>query len=264
MLKCAQMHPDIALLAEVQAVDTRLNKLRAELAAFPKQLAEIDKHSAEARQQLATAKEALLTSIKDRKKYELDIETWKDKARKYKDQGASVKTNEAYKALQHEIQNAEDEAASAEERLIERMVSGEEFDRQVKAAESALAIADKATEADRKALQAKYKVVDQEIKAKQTERAEKVAAVPADLFATYERISQRRNGVGLSEVKDEACSQCGVRIIPHMFQELRRADCRDIFHCETCTRILYYIEPPPPPAPDENSAAAAGAPASNS
>src|SRR5665213_1178684 len=105
------MHPDIELLAKVQAVDIRLNQLRAKLSAFPKQLAEIEKHSADARQQLAAAKEALTASIKDRKKYELDIESWKEKARKYGDQGSTVKTNEAYKALQHEIQHAEDEAA---------------------------------------------------------------------------------------------------------------------------------------------------------
>ena len=98
--------------------------------------------------------------------------------------------------------------------------------------------------------------MEREITAKQAERRQEVAAVPPDLFEIYERIALRRNGVGLSEVKDEACSQCGVRIIPHMFQELRRADCRDIFHCETCTRILYYIEPPPAPTPDANSAAA--------
>jgi uncharacterized protein len=257
------MHPDIERLAEVQAVDTRLNRLRAQLAAFPKQLAEIEKHSTEARQQLTTAKEALTTSLKERKKYELDIESWKEKARKYRDQGSAVKTNEAYKALQHEIQHAEEETAQAEDRLLERMMAGEEFDRQVKAAERALAEADKATEGDRKKIQAEYKAVEHELQAKQAERQEKVAAVPADLFETYERIALRRHGVGLSEVKDEACSQCGVRIIPHMFQELRRADCRDIFHCETCTRILYYIEPPEPPAADANSAAA-GAPTGKS
>jgi hypothetical protein len=30
---------------------------------------------------------------------------------------------------------------------------------------------------------------------------------------------------------------------PHVFQEMRRADSDEMFHCETCTRILYYCEP---------------------
>jgi hypothetical protein len=30
---------------------------------------------------------------------------------------------------------------------------------------------------------------------------------------------------------------------PHVIQEMRRADSAEMFHCETCTRIIYYIEP---------------------
>src|SRR3989449_4720396 len=129
------MHPDIKHLIELQVIDLRLNELRALVASFPKRLAEIDARAATARQQLATVKETLITSLKDRKRYELDVEQWKDKLRKYKDQTAAVKTNEAYKALQHEIANAEAEIAKAEDRLLERMVAGEEYERQVKAAE---------------------------------------------------------------------------------------------------------------------------------
>src|SRR2546422_1531770 len=114
------MHPDIKHLIGLQVIDLRLNELRALVASFPKRLAEIDAGAATARQQLATAKETLITSLKDRKRYELDVEQWKDKLRKYKDQTAAVKTNEAYKALQHEIANAEAEIAKAEDRLLER------------------------------------------------------------------------------------------------------------------------------------------------
>src|SRR5437899_10344062 len=129
------MHPDIKHLIGLQVIDLRLNELRALVASFPKRLAEIDAHAATARQQLATAKETLTTSLKDRKRYELDVEQWKDKLRKYKDQTAAVKTNEAYKALQHEIANAEAENSKAEDRLLERMFAGEDDVCQVKAVE---------------------------------------------------------------------------------------------------------------------------------
>ena len=68
--------------------------------------------------ELAKAKDALATSVKERRKYELDVEQWKEKVRKYKDQIYEVKTNEAYKALQHEIQAAEAEITKAEDRLL--------------------------------------------------------------------------------------------------------------------------------------------------
>ncbi len=88
-----------------------------------------------------------------------------------------------------------------------------------------------------------------------------VSAIPENLFETYERVARRRHGVGVAAVLHEACSLCGLRVVPHVFQQLRRTDCSDIFQCETCTRILYYVEPPPAaaPAPPEAQSSAAGA-----
>ena len=94
------MRPELKRLIELQTVDLRLIEVRAALAEFPKRRAEIEKGVETARAQLARAREALITTLKERKKYELDIEQWKEKARKYKDQVYEIKTNEAYKALQ--------------------------------------------------------------------------------------------------------------------------------------------------------------------
>src|SRR5579862_9906403 len=160
------MHPDIKLLVQLQAVDIRLSQLRALLAAFPQQLAAIDSRAAEAKQKLATAKEALTGSIKARKTFEMDVDSWKEKARKYRDQSAAVKTNEAYKALQHEIQHAEGEVAQAEDRLLDRMVAGEEYERQVKAAERDLAAVEQAAAAERAKLEAERNALKQELAVK--------------------------------------------------------------------------------------------------
>src|ERR1700680_2388078 len=138
------MDVHIQRLVHLQALDMRLLELSNRLQALPAQVAAIDKRMNDARQQIAVAKEALTTSLKDRKTYEMDVDSWKEKARKYRDQSFAVKTNEAYKALQHEIQHAETQVAQAEDRLLERMVSGEEYERQVKAAERDLAAVEQA------------------------------------------------------------------------------------------------------------------------
>ena len=103
------MHPHVKHLVELQAVDVRLNEVRARLATFPKHLAEVNARVEAARVKLAQAKEAHTKSLKDRKTYEMDVDQWKEKVRKYKDQTGSVKTNESYKALLHEIEMAEKE-----------------------------------------------------------------------------------------------------------------------------------------------------------
>ena len=244
------MHPSVKHLVELQAVDVRLAEVRARLATFPKHLAEVNASVEAVRAQLAHAKEALTKSLKDRKTYEMDVDQWKEKVRKYKDQTGSVKTNEAYKALLHEIEMAEKEIAAAEDRLLERMVAGEDFVRQVKAAEKSLAEIEVSAKAEQQAISAEYAAAEKQRIALEAERKLAIADVPEDLLDMYQQLANRHGGVALAEVKeDESCSMCRVRVRPHTYQLLRDPTNETIFHCETCTRILYCVPPPPAAQP---------------
>jgi predicted nucleic acid-binding Zn-ribbon protein len=230
-------------LLELQSVDVRLNEVRAQLAKFPKKIADADARAASAKSELEQSKAAQLASFKDRKKYELDVEGWKDRVRKYRDQTSQVKTNEAYKALQHEVQMAEDEIAKAEDRLLEQMVAGEEYDRRIKKAEVALKDVEAEVRVQRATIEENKAAAEKSLAEFTAGRAAVVAEIPENLLDHYERIARKHNGVALAEVRDEKCGACGMRVRPHVFQEMRRLGSDEMFHCETCTRILYYIEP---------------------
>src|SRR5579864_28514 len=243
------MHPHLKYLIELQAVDMRLIEIRERVSRFPKRLAELEARVTSARHQITAAKEALTSSLKDRKTFEMDVEQWKERAKKYRGQSSEVKTNESYKALLHEIANAEDEAAKAEDRLLDRMVAGEEYERQVKSAEAALKEIEATANVERQKIQAEYNAAQKELAAAETVRASAVAAVPEDLVDHYERIARRHGGIALSEVRGEGCGQCGVHIRPHVIQQLERPGNEEFFHCETCTRILYYPDHNPVQTP---------------
>jgi len=233
---------------QVQSVDLRLNDVRARLATFPKKLADLDARIAAAHGEVDRSKAAQLATTKDRKKYELDVEQWKEKARKYKDQTSQIKTNEAYKALQHEVQMAEAEIAKAEDRLLEQMVASEEYDRRIKASEKALKEVEEIARDERAKVEAEKAASEKEFAELNAERERLAAEIPEDMRDHYERIAKKHNGVSLAEVRDEKCTACGMRVRPHVFQEMRRANSEQMFHCETCTRILYYVEPAAAPA----------------
>src|ERR1700743_522799 len=103
------MHPAIPRLIDLQTIDLKIAGLRAQLEAFPKRIMDLDHKLTGARAAVAAAKDAQVTSVKERKKFELDVEQWKERARKYRDQSGSGKNKEAYKALQHQIAHAEAE-----------------------------------------------------------------------------------------------------------------------------------------------------------
>ncbi len=247
------MHPSLKYLIALQSLDLRIAELAAKLATFPKRLAEAEAPVAAARASLAQARESRTGNVKERKKLELDVETWKDKVRKYRDQTAAVKTNEAYKALLHEIQTAEDEIRKAEDRLLEHMVYGEEHDLQIKLGEKALAAAEAAAKDARRQLEAEQAAIQQEHASLSAEREQAASNIPEDLMARYQRLAKRYHGLAVAQMVDEACTGCRVYLRPHMVQRVRQFDSDEIVECESCTRILYYVEEaavPPVPNPE--------------
>jgi uncharacterized protein len=246
-------------LLALQSVDIRLHSVQARLAQFPKKLADSDARVAVAKADLEASKAAQLATVKDRKKYELDVESWKDRVRKYRDQTSQVKTNEAYRALQHEVQMAEAEIAKAEDRLLEQMMAGEEYDRRIKASEIALKEVEQVERVQRSKIEAERVLADKELAEGNTERARAVTEIPENILDHYDRIVRKHHGVALAEVRQEKCGACGMIVRPHVIQEMRRGDGEQLFHCETCTRIIYYIEPSVSSAPAAASAASSGA-----
>ena len=240
------MNALIQKLIELQALELRAAELRQQIDSFPERLLQIEQGVKAAHDAVAKAKQRVLDLHKDRKKLELDVEDWRGKIKKYKDQLYQVKSNEAYRALQEEIRNAEAEMGRAEDRLLEEMVGGEDAEREVKRAESALKETEAAGATEREKVTAEKAIVEKDFAEVDAAAKERLAQLPTELVDHYKRIARRHGGVAVAEVRDEACSMCSVRIRPHVVQLLRQSGEDEIFHCETCTRILYYVEKPAP------------------
>lgn len=234
------MQKSLQSLLDLQALDARLIQVRARLAGFPQKIATVEARANAARTELDQAKAAQVATIRDRKKYELDVEQWKERVRKYRDQTSQVKTNEAYKALQHEVELAEAEIAKAEDRLLEQMVNAEDYDRRVKVSERRLKEIEESVRGERTQLDAEKGSAEKDLASLEGQRATIVTDIPENLLDHYSRIAKKHGGIALAELRDERCSACGMRVRPHVFQEMQRGDDK-MFHCETCTRILYYL-----------------------
>lgn len=257
------MHPAIPHLVELQRVDHRIATLRAELESYPKRIREADSKLTGARAELAAAKEAHAQIVTERKKFEFDVQQWKDRARKYRDQSGAVKTNEAYRALQHEIANSEAEVAKAEDLQLEVMMKAEEAERRVKIAESRLKEAEQSGAAERKAIEAQAAEKKKQLEAANTEREKIIAPVPEELRELYARVAKRHNGTAMAEARDGQCRGCGMRVLPHTLQELRTEANEEVFRCESCGLILYTLEPIPVAKSTNGSANAATPAATN-
>ncbi len=251
------MNPSIPQMLELQRLDQITAALRTELESMPKKLREADAKLNGERAALAAAKEALTQALGQRKKLELDVEQWKERAKKYRGQSSSVKTNEAYKALQQEIANAEAEASKAEDRVLEQMMGVEEAERRVKHLEAELKESEKAIATEKKQIEEQFAEKKKGWESATAERKTTAKKIPEDLLNLYERIAKKHPGSALAQVRDGQCKACGLRALPHIVQLLESDTNEELFRCESCGRILYSLEPIPHATPNEAANGAA-------
>src|SRR5262249_5939142 len=251
------MHPAIPHLLDLQSVDQRIAAVRTDIDSLPKKVLEADAKLHTARAAVPAAKQANYARVSERKKLESDAMQWKERARKYREQSSAVKTNEAYKALQHEIANAETELAKAEDRQLEMMVGAEESETRVKNSEANLRDAEQVVNAEKKQILQVNSEKKKALEALLAERQRVIAPIPEDMLALYERIGKRHHGTALAEARDEQCRGCGIRVLPHILQLLKSEDDQEIYRCEGCGLILYSLEPMSPHRPNDSSGNAA-------
>jgi len=256
VLESLGMHPAIPHLMDLQQLDQQIAALHAEFDALPKRFREADAKLNGAKFAVAAAKEAHTQALTQRKKLELDVEQWKERAKKYRGQSSSVKTNEAYKALQQEIANAEREAAKLEDVVLEQMMAVEEVEHRVKHAEVDLKELETAVGAEKKQIEAQYNEKKKKLETATVARSQLAEKVPEDLLELYTRISRKHPGAVMAEVRDGQCRGCGMRVLPHVVQVLRTETNEEVFRCETCGCILYTLEPIPRAAAAADAAAA--------
>jgi len=244
------MLSDIQNLIELQKADREILRLKEEIALLPKRVAAIEAKLVGTRAALEKAKAAIKADEAARRKSESAIQDLEQKISKYRDQSLEVKTNDQYKALMHEIQFAERDIRTNEDRILELMVNAEARDKDIKAAEAELKA--ETEEIEREKAEALKRTAEDEKQLAEWNRLRDAAraGVNSDLLRHYDRVAKHR-GTGLSEVRDQKCLACQVMLRPQTYNEVRTDS--EVLFCESCQRILYFDSSQAPVVPVASS-----------
>jgi predicted nucleic acid-binding Zn-ribbon protein len=235
------MLPDLKLAIRLQDIDNRVAELTKEVSSLPKHIAEIEKKLEAHNRKLEADRAALTANQKDRKRFESDIQVQQQKISKLKDQMLEAKTNDQYRAFQHEIEYCEKEIRRAEDLILESMSASEPLERNVKAAESALKQEKAQVEAEKQQARERTAKDQLELDELRAERKSIASQISAGVLNSYERVRKMRRGVAVAEAVDGRCSQCHMALRLQFFQDLKRGE--RVMQCESCNRILYYNPP---------------------
>jgi hypothetical protein len=232
------MLQDLALALRLQALDRKIASLENEIATLPKHIAEIEKRLEAHTRRLEIDRTALSANQRDRKRLEGDIQMQEQKISKLKDQMLQTKTNEQYRAFQHEIAYAEAEIRKAEDKILDLMEQSEPLDKNVKGAEADLKIQQQHVEAEKKLARERTGVDQKELAETQQERKSVVVQMTPRFYTEYERIRKKTRNTPIADATEGRCDACQITLRPQFFQDLRRGD--QIMFCESCGRILTY------------------------
>ena len=215
--------------------------MRKEIASLPVQIAAIEKLLETHQRKLEADRALLAASQKERRQLDLDVQSHQQKISKLRDQMLLAKTNDQYRAFQHEIEFCEQSIAKCEDRTLELMLSSEALDNNVKAAE--LALKAETTEVDRQKAEARQCTAAdlEQLKKLTAERMEIAATVAKPLLAQYDKLMRKRAGVAVTDATKGRCSACQLELRPQLYQELRKGE--KVMYCENCQRILHYNPP---------------------
>jgi predicted nucleic acid-binding Zn-ribbon protein len=242
------VNKDLEHLIALQRLDSAVDAAHRRLAEESELEKAHDARIEAVRQRVADAKGRLNDSQQARRALEKDVAVHQGRLSKFRDQLMEVKTNVEYQAMQKEIEFAQHEVKAIEDKVLERMLEGDELAATVKRVEGDLAAEQKAVDTDRRQLKHELGELRGSLERFAGERGQIVAGITPKVLAVYDLMSKRRHGVALAEARAGICTICHVRLRPQVFNTVRRNE--ELMQCDSCQRILYFVPAQTPAAPD--------------
>ena len=246
----------LALLYQLQERDSELLSIQQKLQTIPRQIEQLEAGVAKYEADIAAKSEELAETEKTQRAKNAEIEMNAGQREKYQNEQRTATSNEAYNALERQIEFLDEQDDAAEDTILTLM---EESDRLKKE----LAELDVEVNREKEKTAAETEQFRQELRTLETEREEKLKQRKAFLpkidkvrrdeyhrwvkaQLTSESGMKRLKSGFMALGKDGTCGSCRIAIQPQTLKEAQKYE--KPVYCSSCKRLL-YVEPITPDVP---------------
>ena len=231
------MLPEIEQLLIIQDRDQKITKLNSDIERLPLEEQQAKQRLKTVIESVNYAESKIKANEVEISKIELDIDTRKDSITKLKNQQLETKKNEEFAAMEHSITNYQDEISELEDSQIELMEKGEELSKLLEDTNATLSKDQKVVDAELAILEERKKQFSKKIEELKLDRETIASKINNDLLDQYNRIFKSKKGVAVSELVNDICSGCHMKVTPTTAGMVRAE--KVVSTCDQCGRILY-------------------------
>lgn len=231
------MLPEIEQLLIIQDRDQKTTKLNSDIERLPLEEQQAKQRLKSVIESVNSAESEIKGNEVEISKIELDIDTRKDSITKLKNQQLETKKNEEFAAMEHSITNYQDEISKLEDSQLELMEKGEELNTSLKEANDIHAKEQKVVDAELAIIKERKIQFSKKIEELKSDREKIASNIDNDLLDQYNRIFKSKKGVAVSELINNICSGCHMKVTPTTAGMVRAE--KVVSTCDQCGRILY-------------------------
>jgi predicted nucleic acid-binding Zn-ribbon protein len=227
-------------LTQLQAIDTQIYALNAELRAKPEEIKSLEAAFEEKKNKLAEVEKNSLDLQKEKKERELELAGKEEATKKLQSQLYSLKTNKEYQTMLQQIADSKADASVIEDKILKLLDQIDKMKGAVEQEKGVLSQEEKNFNELKKKVEIRIKEIEGVLAQLNAQRQQTMPDIEAQILAQYERILANKEGLAIVKVKDGTCLGCNMSV-PHQVINLIKMY-EHIITCEICNRILYIDE----------------------
>ncbi len=235
------MHPELAALMELQAIDVKVDQCRDAISSVPASIEKEKRYLADFESSVEELEGEVEAARKKLREAEGEIQSFDQKLRDTRGKQTLVKTNEEYRALGAEIEGYQNRISALEDTVLEIMDSMPVHEEKLSLAHGELESARSKVQGEVKKHENHRADFERELSALLDKSKALAGGVSEKWMTRYQSLRKARKGLAVCAVVNRTCQGCRTAETIKRFLEIRDSEDR-IYECSNCKRILFYQE----------------------